>query len=318
MTSRNPFVFVCGCPRSGTTLLQRMLDSHPRLAVANDTHFIPKAVDDGARAPDIPLSPAHVDSVLAYPRFSRLGIPEPVVRAVAAQARTYTGFVSGLYDQLGRMHGKPLAGEKTPDYILHLPLLHSLFPWAKAIHIVRDGRDVALSALGWAGKKRRGPSRSPLWDEEPIAVCALWWREFVRAGDRDGPALSPERYRDLRYEDLVDRPEEMLRELAGFLELSFAPEMLRYNEGKLRPNPKLSAKSQWLPPTPGLRDWRTEMRTRDVQLFEALAGDALEAHGYERVFDSIAEDVAELSASCREAWRSEPEVITGAASSRLS
>jgi len=284
-----------------------MLDSHPRLAVANDTHFIPKPVADAACAPDIPLTRAQVEFVLAYPRFPRLGVPETAVHAAAARSRTYPGFVSALYDQLGSMHGKPLAGEKTPDYIRHLPLLHSMFPWAKTIHIVRDGRDVALSALGWAGKKKRGPSRWPLWDEEPVAVCALWWRDFVCAGDRNGPALGRERYRDVRYEDLVHRPEETLRELASFLKLSFAPEMLSYNEGKLRPNPKLSAKSQWLPPTPGLRDWRSEMLPRDVQLFEALAGDVLVAHGYERAFDTIAQDVTALSARCRGDWQSEAD-----------
>ena len=71
------------------------------------------------------------------------------------------------------MHGKPLAGEKTPDYARNLPLLHSLFPWAKFVHLIRDGRNVALSTLEWANEGK-GPGRIGLWQEEPVAVCS-WW-----------------------------------------------------------------------------------------------------------------------------------------------
>jgi Sulfotransferase family len=302
--ARNPYVFAVGCPRSGTTLLQRMLDHHPRLGVANDTHFIPHAIDDRSGEIDPPLTPGLVDRVRMYRRFPRLGLSEEVVRAAAQEALTYAQFVSALYDAWGQERGKRLAGEKTPDYVRFLPLLHGLFPFARTVHIIRDGRDVALSALEWA-TETKGPGKLALWKEEPVAVCALWWRRQVSAGRRDGAQLGPSRYREVRYERLVAEPEAELRGISMFLELPYALEMAAYHVGKMRSQPGLSAKSAWLPPTPGLRDWRSSMAERDVELFEALAGDLLSSLGYERLVPTISSRVEAVAARCRSWWACE-------------
>jgi sulfotransferase family protein len=301
---RNPYVFIVGCPRSGTTLLQRMLDHHPQLAVANDSHFIPRVIKNVAVGTDPPLTPELVESVRTYRRFYRLGLQDAVVDEVARKTHTYGQFVSALYSAYGRLRGKPLAGEKTPDYVRYLPHLHALFPWARIVHIIRDGRDVALSTLEWA-HENKGPGKFELWREEPVAVCALWWRRQVGTGRQDARHLRPSRYREIRYEDLVARPEATLRDLSAFLGLPFSPEMLAYNEGKTRHDPKLSAKKAWLSPTPGLRDWPTQMDERDVELFEALAGDLLSDLGYERRIDTPSPKIAEIADGCRRWWDSE-------------
>ena len=298
-----PYTFIVGCPRSGTTLLQRMLDHHPMLAIANDTHFIPRVVDpDGA---DVALSPELVDRVLGYHRFARLGIDDAAVRRAASRTRTYAEFVGALYAQYGARHGKSLAGEKTPDYVRYLPLIGRLFPWSKVIHIVRDGRDVALSALQWA-RPDKGPGRFALWQENPVAVCALWWRWQVTSGRSDGRGLGS-RYREVRYEDLVARPHETVERLCHFLQLSFAPEMLTYHVGKQRGEPGLSAKSAWLPPTPGLRDWRSQMSEWDAEVFDVLAGDLLSSLGYERATRVPTPVVTALAHRYQSWWEAELE-----------
>src|SRR5437867_13397051 len=86
--NQNPYLFVVGCPRSGTTLLQRMLDGHPQLAVANDTHFIPKAIGQVDPGVDPPMTPALLQAVREYKRFPRLGLPEAAVDSAAENART--------------------------------------------------------------------------------------------------------------------------------------------------------------------------------------------------------------------------------------
>jgi hypothetical protein len=300
----NPYLFVVGCPRSGTTLLQRMLDNHPQLAVANDSHFIPRVVEDVPIGVDPLLTPGLVERARTYRRFYRLGLPDVAVRRAARESRTYQEFVSALYSEYGRLRGKWLAGEKTPDYVRHLPRLRTLFPRARFIHIIRDGRDVALSTLEWA-RADKGPSRFELWEEVPVAVCALWWRWLVSAGRRDGRVLGPARYHEVKYEDLVARPGTTLRELASFLELPYAPEMAAFHEGKTRHDSELSAKKAWLPPTPGLRDWRTQASERDVELFEALAGDLLSELGYERSVGTPSSSTAEIAEHCRRWWGSE-------------
>jgi len=302
--NQNPYLFVVGCPRSGTTLLQRMLDGHPQLAVANDTHFIPKAIGQVDPGVNPPMTPELLQAVREYQRFPRLGLPEAAVDSAAENARTYSQFVSALYAAFAQMHDKPLGGEKTPDYVRELPRLHALFPWAKIIHLVRDGRDVALSALEWA-RERKGPGRFELWAAQPVAVCALWWRWQVSTGRQDGANLPRDCYREIQYEDLVSQPEESLRALADFLELPFSPRMVAFYEGKTRPQSGLSAKSAWLPATRGLRDWRTQMGEKDAALFEALAGDVLGELGYELRADTLSEETASVAERCRNWWELE-------------
>jgi Sulfotransferase domain len=92
--------------------------------------------------------------------------------------------------------------------------------------------------------------------------------------------LDPSRHLLVYYECLVESPEAELRRVADFLNIPFASEMLRFHEGRQHDGTGLSAKQAWLPPTPGLRDWRRQMSRAHQQLFEVLAGDTLDQLGY--------------------------------------
>ena len=298
-SARNPFLFIVGCTRSGTTLLQRILNNHPQLAVVNDSHFAIQVIRRHKGPVDPVLTPELVDRVRTYPRFPRLGLSETAVYQAASKSGTYSQFVSALYSDHGRLNGKQLAGEKSPGFVRHLPRLHALFPWVKTIHIIRDGRDVALSMLEWT-RQGKGPAASfELWQEEPIAVCALWWLKKVKAGLQDGRSLDSFNYSEVRYEDLVANPENVLRKLADFLNLPYVREMLDYHVGKTRNEPDLSTKRRWLPVTAGLRDWRTRMNERELELFEALAGDLLSDLGYQRSFPSASAQMSAVADYCR-------------------
>jgi hypothetical protein len=301
-----------------------MLDNHPVLAVINDSHFIPAAIDGSIEAGDGPLNPEMISRARTFRSrsgktgFFRLGLRDRVVDEAARRARTYRGFVTELYDEVARSHGKQFAGEKTPDYVRHIPLLHHLFPRARFLHVIRDGRSVALSLREWAAAGK-GPARFELWAEEPVAMCALWWRWQVGAGRRDGPALGPSSYHEVRYEELVSRPERVLDDITRFLGLPESPQMLRYHEGRMRSKPGLSAKQAWLPPTPGLRDWQQEMTAPDLDVFEAVAGDLLSELGYQRACTTTSPELARRSEQWREWWASvateasprPPSVTTG-------
>lgn len=309
-----PFVFVVGCPRSGTTLLQRMLDAHPDLAVANDTHFVPRAVQAVApelargEVDDVPPERhrALIDWARSYRRFARLGLAGAAAERAAAEP-TYPRFVAAVYRELAAAHGKRLGGEKTPDYVRALPLLHRLCPGTRIVHLVRDGRDVALSILEWA-RAGKGPGRFALWREEPLATAALWWRWQTGCGRRDGAALPPGALHEVRYEALVAEPERALAGVAGFLGLDAVEAMLAYYVGKSRARPGRSAKSAWLPPTPGLRDFAREMEPEALALVELLAGDLLAELGY-RLASAPAErarpDLGARAGSCRARFEEE-------------
>jgi len=109
----------------------------------------------------------------------------------------------------------------------------------------------------------------------------------VLAGREDARRIGIDGYLETRYEELVAGPEAELRTIAVFLALEYSSTMANFYVGKTRSKTTLSAKSAWLPPTPGLRDWRTSMPERDLVCFEALAGDLLEQLGYVRAVPSI-------------------------------
>ena len=288
----NPYVFVVGCPRSGTTLLQRMLDNHPQLTVANDTHFITRAAKHALKEnPQPAMTPELLESVLSYRRTHRMGLQDDAVIAAAERSDTYAAFVSRLYTLRGNMKTKPLSGEKTPDYCRQMPALHALFPDTRFVHIIRDGRNTTLSTLSWASAEK-GPGKWSLWHQDPLATCALWWRWQVGTGQKEGRALGASHYLQLRYEDLVANPVSELTSIARFLDLPYSDDMANYHAGKTRKESGLSAKAAWLPPVQGLRDWREHMSSEDIRVFEGIAGDLLCDIGYPCQGDAGDEAVA--------------------------
>ena len=306
----DPHVFVVGCPRSGTTLLQRMLDNHPDLAVVNDTHLIiycvrqmgPTAVAEVNEHGDTALTQALVTSLCASRRFHRLGLTEHRVRRLAAKTQTFGGLARAMYAAIAADRGKTYAGEKTPNYVLHIPTLHRLFPEARFVHIIRDGRDVALSILDWATPSK-GPGKLALWAEEPEATSALWWRRFVETGRRAGSDLPTSSYAEVRYEALVADPPCELERLAEFLCLPYSSQMAEFHVGRTRSEPGLNAKAAWLGPQIGLRDWRSAMEAESVELFELLAGDLLGELGLERSSRPPGRDSLDRADRCNDWWR---------------
>lgn len=286
---RDPLVFVVGCPRSGTTLLQRILDHHPELAIANDTHFVTRVLDDHdpraaervMRGEPIPLEAGLVERVRGYRRMHRLGLGDEMFVRAAARSRTYAEFVGAVYEAHAAQHGKAYGGEKTPDFVRRLPLLHALCPNSKFVHIVRDGRDVALSLVNWA-TPTKGPGRLPCWNDDPLALAMLWWRWQVTSGREDATLLRAGSVLELDYAELVGTPVEVTVRICSFLGLPYVESMNEYHAGRRRDEAGLSAKAAWLPPVGGLRDWRTQMDEPDQALFELLAGDLREELGHPR------------------------------------
>jgi hypothetical protein len=299
---RNPYLFVVGCPRSGTTLLRRLLDAHPKLAITPETHWIPRWLERGIGVTREGFAtPELVSRLLALPKFSRTGIGRPELEGLLRTGPVrYAEFVRGFFDLYGRIEGKPLVGDKTPGYVRCLPLLHGLFPEARMVHLIRDGRDVARSAIGW----RRWPNlarRLSTGRRHPIPTAALWWERHVRSGREAGEALGPGTYCEVRYEALVADPGGEAERLCAFLDLRFDEAMLRFHERRRRSDPGLSAKKAWLPPTPGLRNWRAEMSVDDVESFEAMSGDLLDVLGYPRGAPDPSAEARELAAEIRKA-----------------
>jgi hypothetical protein len=289
----NPLLFVVGCPRSGTTLLQRLLNAHPALAMTPETHWVPKFYQDQVGlAPDGRVTSELIARLLAHPKFPKLGIDRVQLEALLKRDEplNYAHFVSAIYQRYAQTQGKPLAGDKTPGYCRHVPVLHSLWPRTRFVHLIRDGRDVCLSATNWQRKLPKLMSEFPTWGEDPVTTAALWWKWHVRLGRQAGKKLRAGLYCEVRYEDLVADPNEQCARLCAFLDLPFDEAMLHFHEGKVRDKPGLDAKRAWLPVTPGLRNWRTQMPAQEIERFEAAAGDLLDELDYPRMSGDLAKE----------------------------
>ncbi len=300
----NPYVFLVGCPRSGTTLLRRLADAHPELAVARGTRWIARTFEfRRGLTEDGYVTPQLLERLRDDPfRLERLALEEGDLERLATGERiSFADFVTALYDLYAERHGKRLAGDKTPGYGRYLPLLHGLWPSAKFVHIVRDGRDVCLSVLDW----RKDATGFSTFDRDPATTVGVWWEWYVRLGLEGAGELEPGLYHEVRYESLVAAPEHECKRLCAFLGLPFDDAMLRFHEGRTRDEPGLDAKKAWRPVTRGLRSWRTQLPREDVVRFEAAAGALLDELGYERATASVPRVEAERAARVRAAFASE-------------
>lgn len=280
MTRPAPFPFILGSVRSGTTMLRLMLNAHPDMAIPPESYFpvelwpwharyeSPNGFNIELLAETLLTSPHFThfrDNWDLDPQFVRLGLS-------GVHQIDYAEAIRRVFLLYAEAHGKTRIGDKTPWFVLHIPLLADLFPDARFVHLVRDGRNVALSMLDtpW------GPSR--------LTDAALLWRRLVLTGRKAGRQVGPDRYKEIFYEELVDNPAAVLAEVCSFVELDYRPEMTRYYEngsewipGRLNGgDPNLAG-----PPRRDLRRWRTDMSQDSIATFEATAARALREFGYE-------------------------------------
>jgi hypothetical protein len=259
-------------------MLRAMLDSHPQLAVPPESYFVAPALaraDRYERAGGVDTD-ALLGAIAADPSFAEWQIPEAKVRARWREhpPADVAAAILDLYALYAAEHGKSRAGDKTPAHVLQVELLARAFPNARILHIVRDGRDVVPSLMAM----HFGPDR--------FGAAALFWRDRVSRGRAGGARVGRDRYREIRYEDLVADPATVLAGVCEFFALPFDPAMLAYHERAdevldgLRHTHHVQGIRR--PPAQAVRNWRTSLADHDVQLFEAIAGDLLDDLGYER------------------------------------
>ena len=278
-----PPFFIVGSARSGTTLLRLMLNAHPEVAIPPESRFITELWRGRPRVDADEL----LNALEAHERFRLWDLPIDAVRAelAAAHARPagpgpwrldYVDVITAAYVAYARANsGKSRWGDKTPRYVEHIPLIASLYPSSRFIHLLRDGRNVALSYAD-----------VPFGPKTAARAAALWAKR-VSAGIEGGRPLGGARYLELRYEDLVDDPESHVRVLCDFLLLDFDRGMLDYTErsrDSVMPTAGANNPHVTGPPRPRLRSWELAMPEEQVRSFEAVAGGLLEQLGYPRRF----------------------------------
>ena len=271
--SRPPFPVIVGVPRSGTTMLRFMLDAHPDLAIPPETGFLFAPAIAAERLNPLDYADAIMDFPPDAPAWRDFGLDRDcfVAAVVALAPKSGPGDVlRTFYALYAQRHGKTRSGDKTPMYLKRMLEFAAVIPEAHFIHIVRDGRDVALS---WS-KTWFAPSRVP---SELVAL----WASAIRQARAAAPYVH---YLEVRYEDLLLMPAAVIQRICHFIDLSYTPRMLSYFERsseRLEEHKERVRKDgsvvvsradrlhqQWrttqAPQTERIGVWRTEMSVQDV------------------------------------------------------
>ena len=293
-----PAPFIVGVGRSGTTLLRMMLDAHPELAIPPETHFVNDLLIAGEK---IRLSPERLLKTVVQDRHRRwgdFGIDEHAYleRLEAIERLNSSDAVRAFFELYAEQHGKPRWGDKTPDYVKRVRRIGRALPEARFVHVIRDGRDVALSHNKRI--QRRGLDRRP---PVPAGEMARRWRKRIEKARYDASTVG-DRYMEIRYEDLVTDPEETLVRVCELIQIGYDPAMLDYHERaeeRLQEMARDLPAGQGRPHRPGeerlqahallkeppkkdrVATWKEGMSGADVAEFEEIAGPLLSELGYE-------------------------------------
>ena len=192
-------VFIVGSPRSGTTLMRSLLDSHPDIFCPPCETFLFNTLNATFRG--------HIwkDHYEQLP-FSR-----------KALLQWFRNFIDELFANLSIRANKRRWAEKTPSHVLFMDFIDEIFPDAQFVHMIRNGYHVVKSL------------KNIDWAPNDVRINAREWIRHVEAGRKHGRKLTPKRYIEIRFEDLVDNPEEPLKKLCDFLDEKYDPRMLEFH-----------------------------------------------------------------------------------------
>jgi len=286
-----PMPIIVGAPRSGTTLLRLMLDSHPDIAIPPETGFLLGALEL-AQVQNISVEQL-VNTITKYPEsapnWSDFQIP---VEDLTTSMKTINPFsvaegIRCFYQLYAQRFEKSRWGDKTPDYSLQIQAIGEMLPEAHFIHIIRDGRDASLSL--------RSTWFAPSHD---MGILAQYWHD--RVSRARSASRQTTHYLEIFYEDLILRPRANLHKICHFLSLDFHPDMLRYHEraptrlkehqariwkdGSFVVSHKQRLAQQHMTTQKLSPDriavWKHAMTSKELQQFEQIAGILLSELGY--------------------------------------
>lgn len=257
-----------------------MLHAHPALSIPQESHFIYRIARSRARGRwPATLDDKGWDHLVDYldqtPDLDAWEFDRSAVRSrlEALDDHTHSAAFEALFREYLEQEGGTRWGDKTPQHVQYMLVLDRLFPGSRYVHVVRDGRDVALSLM------------TRPWGPRRMELAGYYWSWLVISGVVAGELLGHERYREVRFEDLVTNPESTLRELCAWMDLSYRPEMLDYHAteaARTYAQGGVVARRLTQPPDPSrLYQWRKKLKARDHRVLVHQAGGLLAYLGYD-------------------------------------
>ena len=255
-------LFLTGFARSGTTWVNQLFRDYFDAGFVNEGQFIISFGLRLGRYGDLHRNANHRRLLrdLSEDEFfiilKRNYSVEIDWHRVMAVPRTFPAVVLDILRQIAERAGKSRIGSKYPVFGRHLELLNELFPNCHVVHVIRDGRDCALS------------HKHMIWGHQNTYAAAVHWRDYLRKARSEAQGM-PGRYLEIRYEDLLAKPESAMEVLERFVTGTAGGDITRrfLRDRKLLKPEKVGR-------------WRQAMSPRAQALFEAVAGEALLEYGY--------------------------------------
>lgn len=285
MPRGNAPVFVVGCPRSGTTLLYNMLLSSGGFAVylAESNVFnllVPRFGNLGNRRNREELIDAWLHSKLFRATFLNA---EEIKAKLLAQCENGGDFLRIVMEEMARVQGVKRWADNSPEELLHTRMIKRDLPDALFIHMIRDGRDVALSL---DARLHRWVRPFP-WDKQnSLEVTGVFWEWMVQRGRSLGETLGGD-YIEVRFEDLQTEPHATLAKIGEFIQHDLNYErILRVGIGSVS-EPNTSFRNDSGSP---VGRWKKRISPEKLALFEGLVGSTLKQLGYSLADGGVAVD----------------------------
>lgn len=286
-----PF-FIVGTDRSGSTMLRLMLNQHPDILVPRETWFFIVLMEQ------FPLNTVLTEKQVraAYDlirtdrprRWQDLEIDDQdlLEKLLQLESPRLSDVIDCVMNILMQREHKSIWADKTPEYLVHIEKLHQVFPKARFIHIIRDGRDVCLSLLrkGWRGSN--------------VRKIADYWSQYVSKGVESGRRLPGELYLEIMYEDLVLDTENSLKKICAFLDVEYNKKMKDFHEESSKTVAKWEKthhlKTMRAPRTSDVMRWKIEMSKFKIVAFEAVAGRTMDLVNQSRYYNGISRSLPAL------------------------
>jgi len=277
-SSANAPVFIVGCPRSGTSFLYHLLLSAGGFAEFHTQMNVFDVLEPIYGDLSVPANRENaMKKWLASKAFTVSGLDADQISAkISAECKSAADFLRIIMNEIARKQGVERWVDSTPTNVPHMLRIAHDFPDAKFVHIIRDARDVVLSL------DKRGWSRPLPWDKSrSLFAAGVYWEWIVRKGRKFGAALGPERYQEVRYEELVNAPREALARIGQFLHHDLDYDRIQNSSIGSVKNPLTSFKEdlqqgEFSP----VGRWKRKFSPAQLQLFEAVVGNYLRELGY--------------------------------------
>ncbi|MBF0217050.1 MAG: sulfotransferase [Candidatus Omnitrophica bacterium] len=274
-------IFIIGTERSGTNMLRLMLDAHPSICVPHPPHIFKNFYPLLSKYGDLDkednlrcLVNDVVRSVELHHYQWPLGIDREKVFS-ASLGKGLAGVFGAVYDQYLAHTGKKRWACKSTFMIHHVDLMREVYPGAKFIYMVRDGRDVALSA------------RDSIFSDYSVYYSALRWKREQDLGEQLLERLKEDDIILLKYEELIKDTEKELKRISGFIREEFFPGMLKFfntREAAKSAGISLAWRNTGRPVMSGNSGkFLAGLSEKEIELFETIAGKELRRFGFELV-----------------------------------